>query len=257
MSCGHATPGGVIEGGSMYMHPAVITFLKAVPCFTDLSPVELARIAANCRPKSLSKGQLLFTEGEPCRGLYILESGRVKCYRASAEGREQVLKVFDRAGDIFCIPSAFSTGRHIVTAMSVDETGLYVIDREAVIRIAAEQTSIALSLVATAGEHMEALVTLAEDLSLKTATARLAKYLCEVAVAEGIRNGKDIRLHRKSVREERLASMLGTVRVHVSRSLKSLASAGAIRLNRRFVDIPDLTVLRRLAEGNCRSEPRQ
>jgi len=43
----------------MNMRPAVITFLKAVPCFTDLSPVELARIAANCQPKSLSKGQLL------------------------------------------------------------------------------------------------------------------------------------------------------------------------------------------------------
>ena len=60
----------------------------------------------------LGRDHFVFTEGEPCRSLYILESGRVKCYRANAAGRDQILKVFDRRGDTFCLTSAFNAGTH-------------------------------------------------------------------------------------------------------------------------------------------------
>lgn len=102
----------------------------------------------------------------------------------------------------------------------------------------------ALKLVATAGEQMTHLVALAEDLSLKTATARLAKYLYDLAVAEGAKTGKPLRLSRDRLPEEELASRLGTVRVHISRSLMSLVRAGAIDLDREFIGVRDLTLLR-------------
>ena len=108
-------------------------FLKAVPYFAGLNVTVLATVADRCRAKVLREGQFVFVEEDPCRALYILESGRVKFYRASAEGREQTLKLFDRPG---------------------------------------EHPSMGLKLVATAGEHMRSLVTLAEDLSLKTVTAQ-------------------------------------------------------------------------------------
>ena len=188
-------------------------------------------------------------EGDLCRHLYILESGRVKFFRTSAEGREQILKVFDRPGDTFCIPSAFCTGRHIVSARAVTETRLCLLDLDMVNRLAQAHPSMALKLVATAGEHMTHLVSLAEGLSLKSATARLAKYLCELAVAEGAESGKEIRLSRDRLPEEELASLLGTVRVHISRSLVNLVQAGAIDLTRAFVRVRDLKVLKKISEG--------
>ena len=103
---------------------ATIQLLKAVPYFAGLTPTALAAVAGRCRSTLLRAGQFVFVEGDPCQDLYILASGRVKFYRASAEGREQVLKLFDRPGDTFCIPSAFSTGRHIVSAKAVTDTRL-------------------------------------------------------------------------------------------------------------------------------------
>jgi len=235
----------------MKRYDASIPWLKSVPYLAGLSPTVLATVAAHCRLKSLRKGQFVFMEGEPCQDLCILASGRVKCYRTSAEGREQVMKVFDRPGDTFCIPSAFSTGRHIVTAKALTETRLYSLEVDTVNRLAREHPSLALWLVATAGDQMQTLVTLAEDLSLRTATARLAKLLCEVALVDGVRAGNEILVRRERLREEEIASLLGTVRVHVSRSLKRLASAGAIALSREVICIPDLIALRRLSEGNC------
>ena len=226
-----------------------LQLLKTIPCFAGLDPNALETIAARCQLKSFRAGQFIFMEGDLCRHLYILESGRVKCYRTNTEGREQILKVFDRPGDTFCIPSAFRTGKHIVSANAVTETHLRLLDLDTVNRLAQEHPSMALKLVATAGEHMTHLVGLAEDLSLKTATARLAKYLCELAVAEGAENGKEIRLSRDRLPEEDLASLLGTVRVHISRSLVNLVQAGAIDLTRAFVRVRDLTVLKRISEG--------
>lgn len=226
-----------------------LRLLEAVSYFADLTPNVRATIAGRCQPKSLPSGQFVFIEGDPCRHLYLLESGRVKFFRTSAEGREQILKVFDRPGDTFCIPSAFCTGRHIVSAGAVTETRLRLLDLDTVNRLAQEHPSIALKLVATAGEHMTHLVALAEDLSLRSATARLAKYLCGLAVAEGAESGKEIRLSRDRLPEEELASLLGTVRVHISRSLVNLVQAGAIDLTRAFVRVRDLTLLKRISEG--------
>ena len=227
----------------------LVPFLKTIPYFAGLDPNALETLAARCQLKSFRVGQFVFLESDLCKHLYILESGRVKFYRTSAEGREQILNVLDRPGDTFCIPSAFRAGRHIVSARAVTETRLRLLDLDTVNRLAEEYPSMALKLVATSGEHMMHLVGLAEDLSLKTVTARLAKYLYELAVAEGAENGKEIRLSRNRLPEEELASMLGTVRVHVSRSLANLVQAGAIDLTRAFVRIRDLIVLKRISAG--------
>ncbi len=167
----------------------------------------------------------------------------MKCFRASHEGREQILKIFGRPGDIFCTTSAFSTGSHIVTAEAMSDVCLYVIDVETMTRVALTQPTVALALVRAAGDQMRSLVSLADDLSLKTATTRVAKLLWDRARAEGGREGKAVRLRRASLREDDIAAMVGTVRVHVSRSLKALASMGAITLDRDTIVINDVRAL--------------
>lgn len=227
-----------------------IRFLTSLSCFRGVGPTILREVASRCRPVSLSPSQSVFTEGDPCRHLYILVAGRVKCYRANPEGREQILRVFDQPGDIFCTTSAFSTGAHIVTAEALSDATLYMIDIETMKRVALEQPAVALALVAAAGDQMQSLVGLADDLSLKTATARIAKLLLERARAEGGQDAKDVRLRRDGLREEQIAAMVGAVRVHVSRSLKMLADMGAIALERDVIRISDLKVLTRFVEAS-------
>jgi CRP/FNR family cyclic AMP-dependent transcriptional regulator len=227
----------------MNAHTDAMRFWATLPCFRGVDAATIKRLGSRCRALSLRSAQQIFAEGDLCRHLYILVAGRVKCYRASPEGREQILKLFERPGDIFCTTSAFSTGSHIVTAETMSAATLYVIDVEAMKRLALEQPAVALALVTAAGEQMRSLVGLADDLSLKTATARVAKLLCERARAEGGHTGEEIHLRRDGLREEQIAAMVGTVRVHVSRSLKALVGLGAIALDRKAIRISDLKVL--------------
>jgi CRP-like cAMP-binding protein len=230
-------------------HPDPTSFLKSLAPFSGLPTAAVRAIAYRCRPKARQPGDVLFTEGDPCRDLYILAAGRVKCLRMNEEGREQILRIFERPGDMFCTTSAFSTGSHIVTAEAMTDVSLYAIDVETIKRVAFEQPAVAFALITAAAEHMRSLVTLANDLALKTATARVAKVLRERAESSGERDGKGIRLARAALREDELAAMVGTVRVHVSRSLKTLATMGTITLDRHSIYVRDLQALDRFFEA--------
>jgi CRP/FNR family transcriptional regulator len=233
----------------MNTRDAIFSVMAASAQFADLDPMVLRTIAAGCRSKTFPAGQMVFMEGDPCRSLHILESGRVNFFRTNAEGREQILKVFERPGDMFCIASAFNTKIHIVIGTAVAETRLHLLDMEVMNSLAREHPSVGLKIVGMAGEQMTHLVGLADDLSLKTAAGRLAKYLYELAVAEGAGKGVEVRIPRERLRAEELASKRGMVRVHISRTLTSLAAASAIEVDRRFIHIRDLAILKPFYEG--------
>jgi len=81
--------------------PKVAAILKGAPLFAALTDTEIQSLAARAVVRCYSAGESLFSEGEPCAGLYLIASGRVRIYKASPSGREQVLAVerswrFDR-----------------------------------------------------------------------------------------------------------------------------------------------------------------
>jgi CRP-like cAMP-binding protein len=229
---------------------AVLALLHSVSYLAELDEPALRALAGHCRAKHLDAGQHAFLEGDGCTDLCILQSGRVKFYRANAEGREQVLRVFERPGDTFCIASTFSTGSHIVSGVAAVQTSLQLLDLATLKGLFPVHPSLGLKLMTLAGEHLAHLVDLADDLALKSARARMAKHLHALAVAQGEpAEGLAVVLSREGLREDDLASLLGTVRVNVSRSLASLARAGAIEADRVSIRIRDLAALRRIADG--------
>lgn len=232
--------------GSM-TRQAVVSILRRVPYFGAVDQAALTVLAGQCRPRLCSAGEIIFMEGEPCLDLCILESERVMFYRLNVEGREQVLKVFEHPGDTFCIPSAFSEGRHIVSVKAATETRLQLLGVVRVNHLIREHPAVGLKLIATAGEHMAHLAALAQSLALKSAKARLAKHLLDIGAASSAH--APFQIARTRLREADLASILGTVRVNVSRSLKNLAREGAIELDRKFIRLVDLRVLKRISEG--------
>ena len=91
---------------------------------------------------SFRPAQAIFRGGDRCHQLYILAAGRVKCFRTNTDGREQILKIFERPGEMFCTTSAFSTGSHIVSAEAVTNATAYVIDVDTVKRLALEHPAL-------------------------------------------------------------------------------------------------------------------
>src|SRR5512144_1058770 len=74
------------------------TVLSKVALFADLSEEELKALAHRTVKHHVKAGDIIFTEGDPCQGFYVVESGEVKIFKTAASGREQVLTL-DTAGN--------------------------------------------------------------------------------------------------------------------------------------------------------------
>src|SRR5581483_12172086 len=85
--------------------------LARVPIFSDLSDAELKFLSDHAVSKRYAAGELIFGEGDPCSGLYVVESGEVRIFKTSAGGREQVLTI-ERAGNSIAELPVFDGGAY-------------------------------------------------------------------------------------------------------------------------------------------------
>src|SRR3989442_3950460 len=74
-----------------------VATLRRVPFFAVLPAEDLKALANHCVARRVVKDEILVAEGEPCEGLFVIQSGAIKLFKAAENGREQVL-VIERAG---------------------------------------------------------------------------------------------------------------------------------------------------------------
>lgn len=203
--------------------------LRAIPEFSQLSEEELTHVRSLIRERQVQRGDILFFEGEPGERLYYIQSGRVKVFKTSADGKEQVLRIF-HADETFNDVPVFDGGPNPASAMVLEEGIVYALWREDVRRLLANHPAIALSVIQVLASRLRYMVGLVEDLSFKHVSARVAKALL---VHSAEIEGKSA--HRLTQQE--LAALVGTAREVVGRVLKALEQEGAIDLDQGRITI--------------------
>src|SRR5579885_2360160 len=140
--------------------------LRAIPEFSALADAELAYVQQVTRERHIQRGELLLLEGEPGEWLYYLQSGRVKVFKTSADGKEQVLRLF-QAGETFNEVPVFDGGPNPASAMVLEDGVAYVLHREDVQRLLSEHPTIATAVIRVLASRLRYMVGLVEDLSFK------------------------------------------------------------------------------------------
>ena len=102
--------------------------LRQIPIFATLNEGALARLAERCVSRTVGAGHVLFNTGDECRGLYIIESGRVRIYRTSPEGKEQVLHIEGPGRPVAELP-LFDGGPFPASAITIEQTRLVFLPR--------------------------------------------------------------------------------------------------------------------------------
>jgi CRP-like cAMP-binding protein len=82
------------------MSSRVLDLLRSMDLFADLPDEELARIARLLKEHKIAENELIFAQGEPGDGLYIILQGRVRIASTDHFGRERVL-AFYGPGEFF------------------------------------------------------------------------------------------------------------------------------------------------------------
>ena len=224
---------------------ALVPLLRGIPIFSELDEADIRQLAGRCISRTVSSGHLLFSTGEACRGLYIIESGQVRIYRASPEGREQVLHVEGPGRPVGELP-LFDGGVYPASAVTTEETRLVFLPRPDFEHLYRTHPDIAQAVIRTLGRRLRHLIHLAETLAFRDVAARLALLIVGYAERAGRSTPAGIELTLDRTQEE-LALEIGTARESVSRAMKQLRRKGLIEaLDRNRLLIPDLPRLRAL-----------
>jgi CRP/FNR family transcriptional regulator, cyclic AMP receptor protein len=220
---------------------AVGKTLATVPIFSGLTESELSFLAQRTVLRNYSAGQNVFGEGEPCSGLYVVESGHVRIFKSSANGREQVLSIDGPGSSIAELP-VFDGGNYPASVTAIDDATLLFVSKHDFQALCLAHPQVALKVLRVVGSRLRRLVGIIEELSFTTVRHRLASFLLRLAQKDGKRSSAGVEITLPASNQE-LASHIGTVRELVSRNLSRLQADGVLQIDGRRVTISDLKAL--------------
>ena len=147
--------------------------LAKVPIFSGLTESELGFLTQRVVPRHYSAGETVFGEGEPCSGLYVVESGNVRIYKSSPNGREQVLSIDGPGGSIAELP-VFDGGNYPASATAIDNVTLLFVSKQDFQALCLAHPQVPLKVLRVVGARLRRLVGIIEELSFTTVRHRLA-----------------------------------------------------------------------------------
>ncbi len=214
--------------------------LQRSPLFAGLDLEQLARIQAIGRVIEAKRRQVLFREGEPAEGIFVLLSGCVKIYKLSADGKQHILHVV-HPGQAFAEAAVFMPKGYPAYAEALQKSKALLLPKGPFLTLLREEPTVSLNIIATLSRYLKQFSDRIEDLSLKDVSARLARWLLQTAEDKG-RDFWDL-----DVTKGELASQLGTVSETLSRTLRKFQDADWILVRGRFVKVLDRRALQDLS----------
>jgi CRP/FNR family transcriptional regulator len=209
--------------------------------FSGLSEGELAFLTQHTVSRRFSPGETVFSEGEACTGLYVVQSGHVRIFKSSAGGREHVLSIEGPGSSVAELP-VFDGGTYPASVTALDDATLLFVSKQDFQTLCLTHPQVALKVLRVVGSRLRRLVEIIEELSFTTVRHRLAAFLVRLAKTSGKRSGDGIHITLPANNQE-VASQIGTVRELVSRNLSRFQSEGMLKVDGRNVIVTDLRAL--------------
>jgi CRP/FNR family transcriptional regulator len=199
--------------------------LQGLPLFAALGGDTRDAVARRTVERRFPGRARIFRQGDPCEGLHVVMEGRVRVYRASRDGREQVLHVRGPGQALAEVP-LFDGGPYPASARAEVDSRLLLLPADAFQELYRTHPEIADATIRELGRRLRRMVGLVEKISLKDVPARVALTLLEYAERSGpAHDGQEITLPRT---QEELAAELATSRESVARALARLRREGVV-----------------------------
>ncbi|NEQ44488.1 MAG: Crp/Fnr family transcriptional regulator [Leptolyngbya sp. SIOISBB] len=219
----------------------LLTFLSVTQIFEGLPSEQLAAIAQLARRASYTKGEIVFHQGDEGEGFYLVRSGRVKVFKLSKNGKEQILHIFGEGDHIAEVP-AFDGKPFPASAEALEPTEVLFFPRQFFLTLLEQNPALAINMLKSFARHMRRFSQLVDNLSLREVPGRLATYLLQLSAQSG-----DADIVTLDLNKGQLAAMLGTIPETLSRVLYKLSREGAIAVEGNTIQILNRERLQQLS----------
>ncbi len=215
--------------------------IKKCFIFNGLSEKDIKMVEEIGSLNSYSARQNIFFEGDPAAGFHIVISGKVKIFKLSSEGREQILHIFG-PGEPFGEAAVFAGINFPANATAMEPTKTFYIEREKFVALLNKKPSLAMNLLAILSRRLMIFARMIGDLSLKEVPGRLATYLLILSAKKNGASSFDLDLPKTQ-----LASLLGTIPETLSRILSKMQKEEIIEVKGARINILNFEGLREIS----------
>lgn len=201
---------------------------KEISIFSSLDSSELIEIIEKMNHKRVNKNDVVFLEGEKAKTLYFLNVGKIKIYKYTKDGKEQILHILSE-GDFFGELNLLKESKYRFNAKAIEESKICTLSKENFKEILLYKPEIAIKILEIMGERLSALENLAQNLATNDIDARIAFLLKNLCDKYGEISNNDIIINLPLTRED-MANYVGVTRETISRKLKKFEEEGIIKI---------------------------
>lgn len=209
----------------------VIIALGETPLFKGMDHAHLTQIRRIAQERNYTNGDAIFWENDPANGFYVILKGKVKIYKTSFDGKEQILHIYGPGHPFGEVP-VFSGSRFPANAQALAASRLLFFPRSDFVDLISTNPALALNMLAVLSMRLRQFTVQVENLSLKEVPARLASYL--ILLSQEQKNTDRVRL---PISKGQLASLLGTIPETLSRIFNKMTGQGLITVSGREIEL--------------------
>lgn len=217
--------------------------LRNIPLFLKLPDAALRMLEGILVARSFHKGENIFTEGSASAGFYIIIKGRVKVFKLSAEGKEQILHIVGPR-ELLGAVSAFAGSPYPAHADAMEKTTAFFLPRKDFLALIQKEPTVVMNMMANLSMRLQHFTRMIEDLSLKEVPGRLAAYLLYLCERTGCRDFIEI-----DISKGQLASLLGTIPETLSRILRKMSEKSLLKVSGRRIRLLNRKALQDIVNG--------
>lgn len=199
-----------------------------VSIFSVLTEEQLIKLTEKIVHKNYKKGQIIFFEGDISDKLYVINKGKIKIFKYTREGKEQILYILSE-GDFVGDLSLLKKDEFKFNAEALEDANICVLTKDDFDDILKQNPEIAIEILQVVYDRIVKLENLIQSLSTKDIEARIAGLLLSFVKDFGIRQDDFIELELPLSRED-IANYIGVTRETISRKLGSMQDQGVIDL---------------------------
>lgn len=217
-------------------------FANYFPIWDKLTAQQQERLHSVALFQKVKSGTVLHDGSPDCLGLLLVRSGQLRAYLLSDEGREiTICRFFEMDICLFSASCVMPNMQFDIFIEAEKDSEIWVVPACLYQNLMDESIAVSNYSHNLITNHFSELMWLMEQIMWKSFDKRLAKFLLEEAVLEGMDSLK--------ITHEKIANHMGTAREVVTRMLRYFQSEGMVKLTRGTVDITNTQQLRKLADS--------
>ena len=224
--------------------PLTTDEILAIPHLKGIPQDEATRLLRVIEVRSYAPRELIIAAEDPSRGFFVLRTGRARIFRSGPDGREQILRLL-APGDTFGEVPVFDGGDNPANVEAMEPAEALFVSTPVFLDVIARYPDVAFLMLRHFARRLRSFTELVEQISLQTVQNRIARYLYFTAREEGIQTAEGTVVPR-TITQQDLAALVGSVREVVSRTLKVMEDDGLVEVRRKEFLVPDLDALRRM-----------